>query len=206
MESLEAFHMASINPQEIKVEALEMLSLTNDNAIRISCYKEGDSISLSYETRFSRRPEVYKVTTSKIIRYSNNTLLNHKSSCHLNNYIEKISLSDTDIDEMLHYNEEGHLTEGIYTNVFFVKDNVLYTPAINCGILPGISRQVILETAKKLDITVKIGYYSSSDISQADEMFLSNALIKLVPVKTCDDIHFNMNCNKITQLLMKEIL
>jgi len=190
----------------LKDRALKCIKASNDNAIRISCYKAGDSMTITYETRLSKRLDSLCIATSDMIRHSNNTLLNHKSSCHLNNYIEKLSLIDSNIDELLHYNEKGHLTEGIYTNIFFVKDNVLHTPAIDCGILPGISRQIILETAKKLDIQVKIGYYSSSDISQADELFLSNALIKLVPVNRCDDIPFSMDNNNITQLLMKEIL
>jgi len=204
--SLAVFHMPEIDKESIRKKALEVMSLTNNNALRISCYKEGNSLKITYETRLAIKKDHYHIKTSTMKRHSDNLLFQHKSSCHLNNYIEKVSIKETTIDETLHYNEKDYLTEGIYTNVFFVKDKVLYTPAIDCGLLPGITRANVIEAAKKLGIPMKVGYYSSEVIRSADEVFLTNALIKLVPVKIYDDISFDTKVNVITQLLMKEIL
>lgn len=204
--SLVVFQMPEINKESIRTKALEVMSVTDDNALRISCYKEANGIKITYETRLSIGKVSYHIKTSAVKRHSNNFLFQHKSSCHLNNYIEKVSIQDTVVDETLHYNENGNLTEGIYTNVFFVKDKVLFTPSIDCGLLPGIMRANVIESAEKLGIPTKIGYYSIETIRSADEVFLTNALIKLVAVNLYDDIRFDVEKNVITQLLMKEVL
>jgi len=204
--SLKVFHMASINEADIKDNALKELRTTNDNAIRISCYKDGLKLLITYETRLSQKKEYYNIAVSSIKRYSDDILLQHKSSCHLNYFLEKKSLIESDYDEAIHFNENGHLTEGIYTNLFFVKNNELFTPDISCGLLPGISRDNVIEQAKLLGIPVNIGYYSNEVIQSADEVFLTNALINIVPVKSVETQVFNLEKNTVTQLLMKEML
>ncbi len=204
--SLKVFQMASIDEAIIKVNALKELEKTSDNAIRISCYKDGKKLQITYETRLSQRKEFYRVGISSIRRHSDDGLLQHKSSCHLNNYIEKRSLVGSDYDETIHFNEKGQLTEGIYTNLFLVKNKELFTPDISCGLLPGITRDSVIELAKLLGIPVNIGYYSNEVIQSADEIFLTNALINIVPVGSVESQVFSLEKNTITQLLMKEML
>ncbi|MBI9013461.1 MAG: aminotransferase class IV [Clostridiales bacterium] len=204
--SLEVLQMASIDEGNLEVNALKELRKTSDNAIRISCYKNGKKLRVTYETRLSQKKEFYRVGISSIKRHSEDVLLQHKSSCHLSNYIEKRSLVDSTYDEAIHYNEKGQLTEGIYTNLFFVKNKELFTPDISCGLLPGITRNNVIELAKSLGIPVNIGYYSNEVIQSSDEVFLTNALIKIMPVESVESQVFSLEKNTITQLLMKEML
>lgn len=78
--------------------------------------------------------------------------------------------------------EDGVLSEGITSNLFFVHEGVLYTPEIGTGILPGITRAVVLELAAELRLQVEEGRYSWDRLLRADEVFLTNSIQELSPV------------------------
>jgi 4-amino-4-deoxychorismate lyase len=76
------------------------------------------------------------------------------------------------------------VAEGIVSNVFFVKEGHLYTPDISTGILPGITRAVVLELAAELGIEAEEGHYSWEVFSGADEIFTTGSVQEIVPVTT----------------------
>jgi 4-amino-4-deoxychorismate lyase len=203
-QSLISLNMKAVDIELVKKEALSKLQSSDDDAIRISVY-EGSPQYITYETRKADNKPEYKVIYSDIRRHSSNTLLQIKSSCHLSYVIEKTTIKNKGYDEAIHFNEEGHLTEGVYTNLFFVKDEVVYTPDVSCGLLPGIYREKVIESIKKLGIPIKIGYYNKEDLVSADEVFLTNSLIGIMPVFELEDKHYNKE-NQVTQLLIKEML
>ncbi|MCH4890568.1 hypothetical protein EZV73_23505 [Acidaminobacter sp. JC074] len=200
-ESLIKLNMSPVDCDEVLKNALLHLEPSGHNAIRISVYQDKDQV-ITYETRNHIQKESYDVKFSSIKRHSSQPLFQLKSTCHLSYFLEKQSLKD--YDEALHFNEKGHLTEGIYTNVFFVKSGIFYTPAVDCGILPGIYREKVIETLKKLGIPIKIGYYNREDIESADEVFMTNALIKIMPVRRLEGQTFKEDL--YTKLLIKEML
>ena len=68
------------------------------------------------------------------------------------------------------------------SNVFFVKNDTLCTPALTqCGVA-GIMREIVLELAEKLGINTYVDDFTPADIFQADEVFLTNSLIGIWPV------------------------
>jgi len=199
--SLLTLNMNPVDINEIYQKSMSKLKSNNHNAIRISVY-QGDHQVITYETRLVEYKPFYRVRFSEIIRHSSEPLLQIKTSSHLSYYLEKKSLKA--VDEAIHFNEKGHLTEGIYANIFFVKNGVFYTPAIDCGILPGIYRDKVAETLKNIGIPLKIGYYNREDIESADEVFMTNALIKIMPVRELEGQIFQENL--YTKLLIKEML
>lgn len=78
---------------------------------------------------------------------------------------------------------DEYIAEGIVSNLFFVKNQQLYTPAINTGILAGITRAFVIELAHRLEITVYEGHYTWEQLRQADEVFLTNSIQEIVPVQ-----------------------
>lgn len=85
-------------------------------------------------------------------------------------------------DEVIFANNEGFLVEGSRSNVFFVRRNILYTPSLDCGCLAGITRQKILELAKKNRIKVRQGKFSINELLSAQEVFLTNSIMELMPL------------------------
>ena len=58
----------------------------------------------------------------------------------------------------------------------------MYTPSIETGILPGITRSFILETGKRAGMSVHVGLFTNSEVERADEVFVSNSVQELVPL------------------------
>ncbi len=63
-----------------------------------------------------------------------------------------------------------------------MKDNVLYTPALETGILAGITRSWVIRKAKSLEINVVEGLFTPDKLEEADEVFVTNAIQELVPI------------------------
>ncbi len=85
-------------------------------------------------------------------------------------------------DDALLLNSKGELVEGSRTNIFLVKDGVLLTPPVAAGCLPGITRQAVLERARRLKIRCVSQPLKAADLLEADEAFLTNALLGIMPL------------------------
>lgn len=77
---------------------------------------------------------------------------------------------------------ESWLAEGIVSNLFFVQNGKLCTPDIGTGILPGITRAVVLELAAECGLEREEGYYAWDRLLEAEEVFVTNSIQEIVPV------------------------
>ncbi|GAA0653776.1 aminotransferase class IV [Salarchaeum japonicum] len=107
-----------------------------------------------------------------------------KTHNYLNGVLARRSV---DADEALLLDASGSLAEGATSNVFFVRDGVLRTPSLDGPILPGITREVVLDIARERDIPVETGRYDPAALRRADEVFLTNSTWELRPVRRYDD-------------------
>lgn len=90
---------------------------------------------------------------------------------------------DPDIAEGLMLDTEHHVVAGTMSNLFLVKDGILFTPDLShCGIT-GIMRNLVQTAAAKLDIEVCIKWFTIDELHFADEVFLSNSLIGIWSVR-----------------------
>lgn len=105
-----------------------------------------------------------------------------KSLNYLDRILIKNDIKRDKVQEAILTNTKGYLTEGISSNIFLVKDNILMTPSLDSGILQGITRGVVLEIAKKLKLKIKVNKILPKEIFKADEIFLSNSVKEIVPV------------------------
>ncbi|MWV47549.1 4-amino-4-deoxychorismate lyase [Paenibacillus sp. HJL G12] len=115
----------------------------------------------------------------KSLHYMNNILAKRE----LSSYAEAVRLHA----EGMMLNSDGYLSEGIVSNLFFVKNNQLYTPDMACGLLPGITRGLVMELASAEGIVCTEGFYTWEDLKQADEIWLTTSIQELVPVTTLID-------------------
>lgn len=110
-----------------------------------------------------------------------------KSLHYMNNIMAKRELQSDPEAVSLHaeglmLTEQGELAEGIVSNIFFVKNGILYTPDVGTGILPGITRAVVLELAGELGIPACEGRYGWEDLQQADEVFTTGSVQEIMPI------------------------
>ncbi|MBI5236318.1 MAG: aminotransferase class IV [Deltaproteobacteria bacterium] len=79
--------------------------------------------------------------------------------------------------------KDGLISEGTSSNLFIVKDNVLKTPLSGPGAaLPGIMAAKVHQAAARLDIMVKVSRIRASDLESADESFITNSILEVVPL------------------------
>jgi branched-subunit amino acid aminotransferase/4-amino-4-deoxychorismate lyase len=84
--------------------------------------------------------------------------------------------------EALWFTHENLLAEGAISNVFLVKDQVVKTPPIDTPVLPGVTRKVTLELATANAISVREVPLTINDLLDADEVFLTNSIMEVMPV------------------------
>jgi branched-chain amino acid aminotransferase len=128
-----------------------------------------------------------------------------KTHNYLNGILARLELrraagDGTPADEALVRDVEGHVAEGATSNVFFVDDGTLKTPAAG-DLLPGITRGVVLDLAESEPFPVETGRYDLDDVRNADEAFLTNRTWELRPVASVDGI--DVGGGPITSLLQR---
>ena len=109
-----------------------------------------------------------------------------KSLNFLNNILAKQEATKTGAFDGVMLNAEGHLTECTTSNIFFVRHGTLCTPSVACGILDGITRDVVLTLAKEQGIKTEESAYTPEALRQADECFLTNTTMEIMPVQEVD--------------------
>lgn len=127
-----------------------------------------------------------------------------KSLNFLNNILAKIEGKERGAYEAVMLNYRGYIAEGTISNIFFVKNGTLYTPAVSTGILNGITRMAIIGIAEELGIKVREGKFRPADIYKAEEVFISNTTMELMPVSTVDDIKMSSSAGKVTKAIHHE--
>lgn len=110
-----------------------------------------------------------------------------KAISFLNNILAKQEAVQVGADDALMLNMDGYVAECTTSNLFFVKNQLLHTPAVECGILKGITRDVVLELATEQGIEVEEGYYTVEQLLQADECFITNTGIEIMAVSRIGD-------------------
>lgn len=83
-------------------------------------------------------------------------------------------------------NQAGDVAEGASANVFLVKAGGLLTPPLEAGILPGITRMVVLELARQLGLATREDTVRVPELLAADEVFLTSTLKELAPIRHID--------------------
>lgn len=85
-------------------------------------------------------------------------------------------------DEALFLDTAGHLAEATASNLFVVEGGALRTPPTDCGVLPGITRAIVLKIARELELSVAEEPLAPEILDTAEEIFLTSSLRELVPV------------------------
>lgn len=139
----------------------------------------------------------FSLDFSKIMRNESSPLTYHKTMNYGDNILEKRLASKRNIDEPIFLNSKGEICEGACSNLFFIKNNQLFTPATSCGLLEGTLRRYILSN---YPVTKTIIH--PDEINTFDEVFLTNALMGIMPVSKFEN-HIYSSHEKTNTILKK---
>jgi branched-chain amino acid aminotransferase len=157
-------------PVHVFIAARELGSFLGENALR-----NGVRITVSSWRKFhhTMMPTMAKASG----HYANAVLAAHEAL-------------DRGFDDALLLNHDGTVASATGENVFFVKNGVLYTNDERSSIVPGITRQCILELAKTLGIPTEIRSFTREELLRADEIFLTGTAAEVTPVREIDGVEF----------------
>lgn len=110
-----------------------------------------------------------------------------KSNNLLNNAMAAQEALRVGADEALMRNHDGFVVECSQCNFFIVKDGVVRTPPLDDGLLPGITRQFVIEIARELGLAVEETAILPVDAQSADEAFVTGTTREITPVTKIDD-------------------
>jgi len=106
----------------------------------------------------------------------------HKVTSYFSRMIALSHAHQKKAAEALWFTVDNCLAEGCVSNVFLVKDSVLYTPPIKTPVLAGIARKTVCQIALKSSIQLVEKSLTIEDILAADEMFLTNVIMQVLPI------------------------
>jgi branched-chain amino acid aminotransferase len=105
-----------------------------------------------------------------------------KSLNYLLLFLARREAESQSTDEAILLNTQGYLAEGSRSNIFLVKNKKIFTPSSDCGCLAGIIRKIVIELARKEGLRVFEQKIPPKDLFNADEAFLTNSLIEVMPL------------------------
>ena len=109
-----------------------------------------------------------------------------KTGNYLNNVLAKVEARQAGAADALMLNPTGQLTECTTSNFFFVRDQRLMTPSLDCGILSGITREVVLRLARENGVLVEEGEWPPEILQDAEEAFITGTVKRVMPVTSLD--------------------
>ncbi|TPK75434.1 hypothetical protein FJ930_04905 [Mesorhizobium sp. B2-4-15] len=168
------------DPQRIA----EVLSDALDGArgamrTRLALSRNGDATASAQPYEPLAADKIWMLRLARTRLDSSNTLLRHKTSRRQLYTHARSEYLVTQADEVILANERGEICEGTITNIFAdFGDGVLATPRLDCGLLPGVLREALLDEGRAEE-----AIYSYDDLTLAKALFVGNSLRGLIPAR-----------------------
>jgi D-alanine transaminase len=109
-----------------------------------------------------------------------------KTTSLLANVMSRFEASRLGSEEAI-FIRDGYVTEGASSNVFVVKSGRIKTPPLSPGILPGVTRNLLVELSREPDFVIEQAMVSKDELADADEVWVTSSGREIVPVVRIDD-------------------
>jgi len=128
-----------------------------------------------------------------------------KSLNYLNSVLAKMEAINAGADDAVMLDNRGFVSEATAENIFIVKGGKIITPPPSSGILMGITRECVIEIAKRLGYEVVEREITPFEVMTADEVFLTGTAAEIVPVERVNGRRIGLRVpGPITERLMRE--
>ncbi|SHJ69959.1 aminotransferase class IV [Paramaledivibacter caminithermalis] len=187
--------------KELTYEIIKLIEINKEynGNIKILCIGDEEgfgNIYLYFIRSFYPSKEMYEEGIHTILYQSERKNPNVKTfNQHLRQMIN-IELKEQNAFEALLVNDNNQITEGSRSNVFFVKDEKLFTSPAN-DVLLGVTRSKIMELCKMQDIGVVQRKIAVDSLKEYDAAFITGTSINVLPIKSIGNISFNSSKNDI---------
>jgi branched-subunit amino acid aminotransferase/4-amino-4-deoxychorismate lyase len=186
------------------------LNSIKDAYVRLTLWKSEKRADILVAAKKFNSPSAKKYKTgfragvSGIRQDENSFLAKIKSTNRILYELSYRQAKSRGFDEAIIMNNRGYIAEGSRCNIFFSKENEIFTPALSCGCLPGITRRAIFDLAQKYSLRVFEGNFTLRDLSEAEEAFLTNSLIGVMPLSCVEQKNIGKSgCGKLTRFFIE---
>jgi branched-chain amino acid aminotransferase len=145
-----------------------------------------------------------KLALAKTLHRNHPSTLNPvwKTGNYLNNILCLREAVASGADEVLMTNLAGEICESSVSNIFFIRDGVLYTPPLAAGMLEGITRASVLgPVARTAGVTATEKTVRPEDLKLFSECFIVSTTKEICPINAIDDVHFTVGADTVTAKL-----
>ena len=185
----EGLKVLSLEPFYEKEEALKLIKKLSlkDKVLKITVTDKNVIITTrEIPYKISDYEKGFKLKTSSVLRNSTSILPKIKSTNYIENIIEKKKAVLDGYDDVVFYNEKGYLCETSTSNIFCIKNDKIFTPKLENGLLNGTVRNFIIE-----NYDVEETFITKDNLRKMDEVFVTNSLFGIMKIKCIDEIRFN---------------
>ena len=200
-----------VKPEEMKASMLKLLKYNalEEGRIRLNYFKKNHGIGIVMECSSQTYDGALYQTgiaigCSDIRRNPLSPLSYIKSMNYAENILAREQAVTRGYHEAMLLNIYGHICEGSVSNLFWVREGTVYTPSLECGVLAGTVRGMVLNLCREKSLPVIEGAYTLEDIDRAEEVFATNALMGVMPVRSIENKSYNSAKGKIGQMLREE--
>ena len=191
-QSLKAACMATLEANELKDARLRLTVSAGEGDMTPDPNKcSSPTVLVTARDLVPIPPEKYdtgfRAALSSLSRNSQSPLSRLKSTCYVENILARMAARTAGCDEAILLNEQGYLAEGSTTNIFLASNNELITPSLESGVLPGITREVVLEMARVANIKTLERQVELKALIEAEEAFVTNSILELMPLTWFDE-------------------
>ncbi|MFL2586522.1 MAG: aminotransferase class IV [Flavobacteriaceae bacterium] len=191
----------TFTPEFLEQECIRLIQAQSENSaawrIRLNVYRKDGGAYLpstknvgyfieakALDSEYYLSVENYKVELFNDYYLQKSMLSNLKSNNKALQVIASIFMQEQGFDNGILVNDEKEVVEFLNGNLFIVEDGKLRTPPITSGCLDGIMRKQIIRIAKILDISCVEEPISPFDLQRVQELFMTNAIVGIQPVKS----------------------
>lgn len=188
--------------------------MAKDAIIRIQLWREGGrgygtttlgkaNYSITV-TPFHPKITTYKLATVDIRKVPSTAVpARLKLSNGINHIIAACQAMQKGADDALLETIDHFISETTIANIFWLKNDIVFTPSLSCDILPGVTRGICIKLLQeRLKTEVKEDAFILNDIKNAETIWICNSLREIQPVGGIDDTNFD-TAHSFTQALMK---
>jgi len=165
--------------------------------------KNASLVVLMFGAKLHTTGNIWKLTKGWFNRSRSNIIFKHKTTSIMENYISRERLKGSEFNEAIVSTDDGVLLECIFSNIFYLKDNIVHTPSLELPILNGTMRRYVLEKCAEKGIETKEVVADLSVLNNTDGVFITNSISGLVSIGQFDDLAFPLD-NPLLQKLAKE--
>ena len=134
----------------------------------------------------SPAPTSVSLRVSSIRRSPQSHTCRHKTLSYADNTAARREAVSAGADMALLLTTDGQVSGADCANLFWIDGGALCTPSIDCAIRPGVMREAVIRAADDADLGVREEAFSPAALASAGAVFVTNAAMGLVPVRSVD--------------------